>query len=134
MHLSTTIAGVNFQNCLMNAAGACCVTQEELEALGESSAGAIVTKSMTPHHREGNPNPRYYSFTNGSINSMGLPNLGYPAYVKLIPELRRFGKPIIASIAGLCPEDFVEAAKAIDVVRPDLIEVNLSCPNIQFRS
>ena len=130
MNLSTIIAGVTFPTCFMNAAGACCVTQEELEALGESHAGAIVTKSMTPQPREGNPGPRYHSFPGGSINSMGLPNLGYPAYAKLIPELRRFGKPIVASIAGLNPQDFIEAAKAIELAKPDLVEVNLSCPNI----
>lgn len=130
MNLSTTIAGVTFPTCLMNAAGACCVTQEELEALGKSHAGAIVTKSMTPQPREGNPGPRYYSFPQGSINSMGLPNLGYPAYAKLIPELRRFKKPIVASVAGLNPQDFIEAAKAIELAKPDLVEVNLSCPNI----
>ena len=62
---------------------------------------------------------------------MGLPNLGYPAYVTIIPTLRRFGKPVIASIAGLSPPDFLEAARAITAVSPDLIEVNLSCPNIQ---
>ena len=130
MDLSTTIAGVHFSSCLMNASGARCVTQEELEELGRSDAGAIVTKSMTPHYREGNPEPRYVSFEGGSINSMGLPNLGYAAYAKLIPELRRFGKPLVASIAGLQPGDFLEAAKAINEVKPDLLEVNLSCPNI----
>ena len=130
MDLSTTIANVRFSTCLMNAAGALCVTQEELETLGQSRSGAIVTKSMTPAFRQGNPEPRYCSFPGGSINSMGLPNLGYPAYATIIPELRRFGKPIIASIAGLGPPDFLEAAQAITAVRPDLIEVNLSCPNI----
>ena len=131
MDLSTTIADVRFSTCLMNAAGALCVTREELEALGRCRSGAIVTKSMTPAFRQGNPEPRYYSFPGGSINSMGLPNLGYPAYVTIIPTLRRFGKPVIASIAGLSPPDFLEAARAITAVSPDLIEVNLSCPNIQ---
>ena len=130
MDLSTNIAGVPFRTCLMNASGALCVTQEELERLGASSSGAMVTKSMTPHSREGNPEPRYVSFDGGSINSMGLPNLGYAAYAKMIPQLRRFGKPIVASIAGFQTEDFVEAVKAINEVNPDLIEVNLSCPNV----
>ena len=98
----------------MNAAGARCVTLEELEILGRSHSGAIVTKSMTPEYRAGNPEPRYMCFEGGSINSMGLPNLGYHAYAKLIPDLRRFNKPI----------------KVIDAAKPDLLEVNLSCPNI----
>lgn len=128
--LSTTIAGVKFPSCFMNAAGALCVTREELSALGMSKAGAIVTKSMTVEPRQGNPEPRYYGFPGGSINSMGLPNLGYQAYAELIPELRKFGKPVIASVAGLCEDDFPTIATAINAANPDLIEVNLSCPNI----
>jgi dihydroorotate dehydrogenase (fumarate) len=130
VNLSTTIAGVTFPSCFMNAAGALCVTQEELEALGLSGAGAIVTKSMTIEARRGNPEPRYYGFLGGSINSMGLPNLGYKAYAELIPSLKRFGKPVIASVAGLGEDDFPTIAEFINAARPDLIEVNLSCPNI----
>lgn len=128
--LSTTIAGVTFPSCFMNASGALCVTRDELEALGKSGAGAIVTKSMTIESRQGNPTPRYYGFPGGSINSMGLPNLGYRAYAELIPHLKRFGKPVIASVAGLKEEDFPTIADAINAAQPDLIEVNLSCPNI----
>ena len=130
MDLSMTIAGVRFPSCFMNASGALCVTREELTALGRSRSGAIVTKSMTVEPRIGNPEPRYVGFPGGSINSMGLPNLGYQAYVELVPELRRFGKPVVASVAGLCEEDFVKIAEAINGAKPDLVEVNLSCPNI----
>ena len=130
MDLSVTIAGVRFPNCFMNAAGALCVTQEELEALGSSGSGAIVTKSMTREPREGNPGPRYYTFPGGSINSMGLPNLGYQAYGELLGTLKRFGKPVIASVAGFSEDDFVTIAKYIDEKQPDLMEVNLSCPNV----
>ena len=128
--LSTTIAGVRFPSCFMNAAGALCVTRDELMALGQSGSGAIVTKSMTVEPRQGNPEPRYYGFPGGSINSMGLPNLGYKAYAELIPDLKRFGKPVIASVAGLCEDDFPAIAAVINAAQPDLIEVNLSCPNI----
>ena len=128
--LSATIAGVRFPSCFMNAAGALCVTREELVALGQSGSGAIVTKSMTVEPRQGNPEPRYYGFPGGSINSMGLPNLGYKAYAELIPDLKRFGKPVIASVAGLCEDDFPIIAAVINAAQPDLIEVNLSCPNI----
>ena len=106
------------------------MTRVELMALGRSRAGAIVTKSMTLEPRIGNPEPRYYGFSGGSINSMGLPNLGYRAYAELMPELKQFGKPVIASIAGLCEDDFLTMARAINQAQPDLIEVNLSCPNI----
>ena len=128
--LPTTMAGVSFPSCFMNASGARCVTAEELHALGRGRSAAIVTKSMTLEPRAGNPEPRYYGFAAGSINSMGLPNLGVRAYAELIPDLRRFGKPVITSIAGLCDADFVTIAGLINERRPDLIEVNLSCPNI----
>jgi dihydroorotate dehydrogenase (fumarate) len=130
MDLTVNIAGVKFPGCFMNASGALCVTREELLVLGRSRAGAIVTKSMTVEERQGNPLPRYYGFPGGSINSMGLPNLGYHAYAELIPELKRFGKPVIASIAGLCEDDFATIAQVINGAKPDLVEVNLSCPNI----
>jgi dihydroorotate dehydrogenase (fumarate) len=111
MDLSSVIAGVSFRVGLMNASGALCVTQAELEALG-----------MTPLPREGNPHPRYVAIDGGSINSMGLPNLGYPAYAKLIPELKRFKKPVIASLAGLHPDDFLKGAKALNAAGPDFSE------------
>jgi dihydroorotate dehydrogenase (fumarate) len=130
MDLTVDIAGVKFPSCFMNASGALCVTREELLALGRSHTGAIVTKSMTLEARQGNPTPRYYGFPGGSINSMGLPNLGYKAYAELIPELKPFGKPVIASVAGLCEDDFPTIAQVINDAKPDLIEVNLSCPNI----
>jgi dihydroorotate dehydrogenase (fumarate) len=130
MDLSTTIAGVKFQSCLMNASGALCVTREELESLGRSRSGAIVTKSMTLEPRQGNPEPRYIRIAGGSINSMGLPNLGYKSYAELIPQLKRFNKPVIASVAGLCEDDFIAIAETINESQPDLIEINLSCPNI----
>jgi len=128
--LSCTIAGVRFPLCIMNASGALCVTRVELDALGWSGAGAIVTKSMTRECRTGNPEPRYYRFSGGSLNSMGLPNLGYHAYAEMIPDLKAFNKPVIASIAGLCEDDFPDIARTINKAGPDLIEVNLSCPNI----
>ena len=105
MDLSTTIAGVRFPSCCMNASGALCVTREELLALGRSRAGAIVTKSMTVEPRDGNPTPRYYGFPGGSINSMGLPNLGYKAYAALIPDrksTRLNSSHLVISYAVFC--------------------------------
>lgn len=129
-NLSAEICGVPFPLCIMNASGALCMTEEELLALGESHSGAIVTKSMTREPREGNPEPRYYQFALGSINSMGLPNLGRRAYGELIPRLSAFGKPVVASIAGFSLEEYVEVAEHISAAGPDLVEVNLSCPNV----
>ena len=61
---------------------------------------------------------------------MGLPNLGYKTYAELIPQLKRFNRPVVASVAGLCEDDFIVIAETINTSQPDLIEINLSCPNI----
>ena len=128
--LSANIAGVAYKSCIMNASGPNCSTRDELVTLGESEAGAIVTKSMTLRPREGNPEPRYFEFELGSVNSMGLPNLGYQAYGELIGELKTFQKPIIASVAGFTESEYVEITSYISGKNPDMIEINLSCPNI----
>jgi dihydroorotate dehydrogenase (fumarate) len=114
----------------MNASGARCQSADELLELGRCEAGAIVIKSMTREPREGNPEPRYFEFALGSVNSMGLPNLGYQRYGELIPTLREFGKPVVASIAGFSRAEYVEVAEYISGRGPDLVEVNLSCPNL----
>lgn len=117
---------------VMNASGPHCTTLEELEKIAQSDADYIVMKSCTLEPREGNPEPRYYSFENGSINSMWLPNLGYEKYIEFSHILaEKYGKPIIASIVGMKPEDFpviVEAFEARGKVVA--LEINLSCPNV----
>lgn len=128
--MKTNIAGIEFPNFIYNASGPKCTTLEELEALGNSKAGAILTKSNTVEAREGNPSPRYVDADLGSINSMGLPNLGYKKYIEFIPKLKEFGKPVIVSIAGLTLEDNIEMLTALNETQVDLIELNLSCPNL----
>lgn len=117
---------------VFNASGPNCTTLEELEKIAESASDYIMMKSCTLEPREGNPSPRYQSFSGGSINSMGLPNLGYEKYIEFSHILReKYHKPIIASIVGMKPEDFpkiVEAFEARGAVAA--LEINLSCPNV----
>jgi dihydroorotate dehydrogenase (fumarate) len=126
---------------ITNASGPNSVTYEELERIARSAAGAIVTKSMTHCPRTGNPEPRLRSYLDnkiGSLNSMGLPNLGYQKYAELIPKLKEFKKPVIASIASapcahkLPPvEQYREIAVNIERAGADALELNLSCPNVE---
>ncbi|WP_260260723.1 dihydroorotate oxidase [Vibrio intestinalis] len=129
--LSTTIADVTFDGYIMNASGPKCTTFQELEAIGNSQSSAIVTKSCTKEFREGNVEPRYADLPHGSIQSMGLPNLGYQAYIDMIPDLKKFNKPVIVSVSGLSLADNLEMVKAFQNTDADMIEVNFSCPNIQ---
>nr|AIF18662.1 dihydroorotate dehydrogenase (pyrD) [uncultured marine group II/III euryarchaeote KM3_83_G03] len=130
MSLKTSFAGIELQHCIMNASGPKCVTEEDLIALGESHSSAIVTKTNTLDPRDGNPKPRYEEMDFGSINSSGLPNLGYEKYIELMSKLKGFDKPVIASIGGLCKEDNLKMVEAYNESEVDAIELNLSCPNL----
>ncbi len=77
----TKIAGFEFETCVTNAAGVMCYDKEDLDKVLNSMAGTIVTKTATLNKRDGNPLPRYKDTNLGSINSMGLPNLGIDYYL-----------------------------------------------------
>ena len=118
LNSAPTIAGISFPFCLMNAAGALSTSREELLALAGSESGAVVTKSITPE-----------SFLDPGAQC-GIENPGQAYYVELLPELRRGGKPVIASVAGLSVEEFVLVAQALAVAGADLIEINLNDPQV----
>ena len=129
--LSTRFLDCAFANPLMNASGVWCYDQTELEALNLSATGAYVTKSCTLEPRAGNPEPRYKATLLGSINSMGLPNLGYRFYLDYVAKHDYARKPLFMSVAGLSLEDnlaMVREIKAANV--PAIMELNLSCPNV----
>lgn len=129
--LQTQIGDVIFDNCVMNASGVNCFDKTELEALRYSQAGGFVTKSATLEAREGNPLPRYHDMPNGSINSMGLPNLGIDYYLNYLTELPKESKPSFLSVTGLSQ---AESLALIDKIMQSsyrgFIELNLSCPNV----
>lgn len=130
MSYQTNISGVKFSNCIFNASGPLCETLRELEIIGNSNTAAITTKSCTLEKRKGNPKPRYKDIEFGSINSMGLPNLGYKKYLEFVPRLKQFGKPVVVSVSGLCMEDNLKMIEEFNNSKADLIELNLSCPNV----
>lgn len=127
---SAEFAGLSLKRCVVNASGPRCATLEELHTLGESQTGAILTKSCTLLPREGNPEPRYKDIEGGSLNSMGLPNLGYQKYIEFSSELKKYSKPVIASVAGLSFEDNKKIIEDMNSSSFDAIELNLSCPNV----
>lgn len=132
MTTTVTIAGVTLPSAVFNAAGPKDVTFAELKVLAESGSGAVVMKSCTIDPREGNEEPRYTDLPLGSINSMGLPNLGYREYLQIVPKLKKFTeKPVIASLAGMKPSDIPVLMDAFMASEVDMIELNLSCPNLK---
>ncbi len=129
--LTTKINGLSFDFPVFNASGIWCTYEKELIELGKSETGAIVFKSMTIKKRDGNPEPRLFYKNDYSINSMGLPNLGVDYYTKISFSLKKFNKPLIASIAGFKEEEFYFLIEKVNQGAFDGIEVNLSCPNLE---
>lgn len=129
-NISTTIGSVNYDSCLMNAAGLWCMTGEELDDLRKSQAATFVTKTATVEVREGNPSPRYFGFGQSSINSMGLPNLSMDFYLDYLAQ-DPDAKTRFLSMAPIVDGDLqilIDKIKAAGY--QGLIELNLSCPNI----
>lgn len=132
MKQETTFAHTKFANPFMNASGVHCMTIEDLQELEKSDAGAYITKSCTLEKREGNPSPRYVDLALGSINSMGLPNLGFDYYLDHVLEVQQNqDKPTFFSIAGMSPEENLEMLDRIQKSAfSGITELNLSCPNV----
>ncbi len=129
--ISTTIGGVKLTTCIFNTSGPKDETLPLLKIIGKSASSAITMKSCTLEPRKGNPEPRYVDLPYGSsINSMGLPNLGYKQYVKFVPVLKKqFKKPVVASICGMTLEENLIMFKAFNETGVDLIEFNPGSPN-----
>lgn len=129
--ISTVIGGVKLDTCILNTSGPRDETLPLLKIIGQSESSAITMKSCTLEPRIGNPKPRYANLPNkSSINSMGLPNLGYKEYIKFAKALKsKFNKPVIASICGMTLEDDVIMFKAFNSSDADIIEFNPGSPN-----
>ncbi len=129
--LNTEIGGIKFNACIWNAAGARCTTLEELKALANSEAGAILSKSCTVESRVGNPNPKYYENKWGTINSNGLENLGYKKYIDFASQLKKTSKkPYIISFCGIKSEDnFIMLKDLSQANGVDMLEFNPGSPN-----
>jgi dihydroorotate dehydrogenase (NAD+) catalytic subunit len=98
--------------------------------------GAVVTKTVTPQPREGNPMPRLCELPAGALNSIGLENVGIELFLaETLPQLGARGVPIIVSLAATRPEQFGEMARRLHAAASAYdhwhgVELNLSCPNI----
>ncbi|NTN39713.1 dihydroorotate oxidase [Enterococcus faecium] len=135
MSLETTFANHIFANPLMNASGVHCMTTQELDELANSEAGAFITKSCTINERKGNPEPRYFDVPLGSINSMGLPNLGFSYYLEYALAYEKVqenqNQPLFFSIAGMSVQENLEMLEKIEKSGFNgITELNLSCPNV----
>jgi dihydroorotate dehydrogenase (NAD+) catalytic subunit len=133
--LSCRIAGIRFSNPLVLASGIWGTSPSLLERAARTGAGAVTAKTCTPVPRRGHKNPTAIDWGYGLINAMGLPNPGVEEEVGLLEEAVRrlapLGVPVIASISADTAESFGQSAEIVSRAHPALIEVNISCPNLQ---
>lgn len=127
------LAGIELKNPIMPASGTFGYGQEYKDLYDLNVLGGIVTKSVTRDPRYGNNLPRIAECTSGMLNSIGLQNPGIDHVISedLSALKEIYQGPIIVNISGFSIDEFKEvAARLSESCYPDIIEVNISCPNV----
>ena len=130
---SVELCGVKLDNPVIPASGTFGFGREFAEYYDLDCLGAISFKGTTRDARFGNPTPRIAECSAGLINSVGLQNPGIDKVIaEELPHLRQiFHKPIVANISGFSLEEYEECCAKIDKEEQvEIIEVNVSCPNV----
>jgi dihydroorotate dehydrogenase (NAD+) catalytic subunit len=130
--LSVNIAGVRFANPVIAASGTFGYGGEYSSLIDVSLLGGICTKGLTMNPRAGNKGIRIWETASGLLNSIGLENPGIPAFLeKELPNLRKLGPVVIANLSGADADEYTEGARLLDESSVDMIELNISCPNVK---
>ena len=130
--LSVELAGVTLKNPVAVASGTFGFGRGYGQFFDLSALGAICCKGLTLHPREGNPPPRIAETPLGMLNSVGLQNPGVDAFIRdELPFLRQFDVKVIANISGNTPEEYGVMCEKLSEAGVDMIEVNISCPNVK---
>ncbi len=132
MNMKVNIAGVELKNPVMTASGTFGSGQEYSEFVDLNKLGAVVTKGVANVPWPGNPTPRIAETYGGMINAIGLQNPGIDVFAKRdIPFLKQFDTKIIVNVCGKSKEDYVEVVERLADEPVDLLEINISCPNVK---
>lgn len=130
--MSVNFAGVNFKNPVITASGTFGYGREYEEFFDLSRLGGISTKGTTLNRRNGNLAPRIAETPSGMLNSVGLQNPGVEYFVSTeLPNLLTKNTRIVANIAGATAEECGEVCAKLDSTDVDMIELNISCPNVK---
>lgn len=130
--MSVRIAGVEFPNPVIAASGTYGNGECYTDLYPISKLGGISCKGMTIEPKLGNPPPRIAETYSGILNSVGLQNIGVHGFIDYyLPTLKEEGNVIIANVAGATVDDYIAAAEALDASSVDMIELNISCPNVK---
>ena len=130
--LSVDLAGVKMKNPVVVASGTFGFGREYGQFYNLDELGGICCKGLTLHRREGNPPPRIAETPMGILNSVGLQNPGVDAFIaEELPELKKHDLAIIVNISGNTPEEYGAMCEKLSAAGVDMIEVNISCPNVK---
>ena len=128
---SVTIAGVTLKNPVMTASGTFGSGAEYSEFVDLNKLGAVVTKGVANVPWPGNPTPRIAETHSGMLNAIGLQNPGIDLFCKRdIPYLKQFDTKIIVNVCGKSTEDYLEVVERLGNEPVDMLEINISCPNV----
>lgn len=128
--LETVCGGVAMRTPIMPASGTFSHEMEQVLDVGQ--LGALVLKTITRHHRAGNPVPRVSETARGMLNSIGLPGKGLKHFIEEeLPKYRKYGSPIVASISADTAAEFGAMTEVLAGTGVAAFELNISCPNIE---
>jgi len=132
MNLKVNIAGVELKNPVMTASGTFGSGKEFKKYIDLNEIGAVVVKGVSNKEWLGNPSPRIAETYGGMLNAVGLQNPGVDTFIKEdIPFLKKYDTKIVVNIAGRTIEDYCEVAERLSHTDIDLLELNISCPNVK---
>ena len=132
LDMSVKLAGVTLKNPVVVASGTFGFGREYSQFYDLGELGGICAKGLTLHPRNGNPAPRIAETPMGILNSVGLENPGVDAFIAgELPFLRQFDTKVIANISGNTPEEYGVMCEKLSAAGVDMIEVNISCPNVK---
>ena len=132
MNMSVNIAGVEWKNPVTVASGTFGSGAEYSEFTDLNKLGAVTTKGVANVPWEGNPTPRVAEVYGGMLNAVGLQNPGIELFCKRdIPFLKQYDTKIIVNVCGHTTEEYVEVVKRLADEPVDMLEINISCPNVK---
>ena len=132
MNTKVNLAGVTLKNPVMTASGTFGSGAEFAEFVDLNQLGAVVTKGVANVPWEGNPTPRIAETYGGMLNAVGLQNPGIDLFVERdIPFLTKYDTKIIVNVCGRTTEDYCEVVRRLANQPVDLLEINISCPNVE---
>ena len=127
-----TLAGVELKNPVMTASGTFGSGAEYSEFVDLNRLGAVVTKGVANVPWPGNPTPRVTETASGMLNAIGLQNPGIDLFCKRdIPFLKQYDTKIVVNVCGKSTEDYCEVVERLGNEPVDLLEINVSCPNVK---